>query len=549
MTDETVTWNAPGPGSWERDASHAPPAGTPVFRRIMRTAITNAYREVFADYGAPLDTIQIEMVHGGMYRRLVPLVGASRGDKPPPGPILWAAARLHPKMRARNKIAERVFETKFHLDPLAHWENVERFEWIAANQALQAEDLTAMDDTALADHVDRIAAHLLAGNHRHHILHGTDMGPIGDLLAHAQRWGADLSAVMQLLQGASPATREAGQIGAEIATALREEGVDPSNISDLDEVRAAGPKSAAALAKYLDLYEWRIVSSYDIEGLSVGEMPATVIAVIHAGAHWVEPDDSDVQRRIDELAATIPDDDRELFLDLLDGARRAYGLRDDNGPLTAEWPIGLTRRAYLEAGRRLASTNRASSVARVFELDSDELSAVLRGASSPSSVELDERAAHREWEAQLEPPMMLGEAPGEIDPSVLPYGLRRLTESVVACVALLEKAQGGRPLEGMGIGDRSYTGRARLASKPEEVLGTFEAGDILVAAWTAPTYNSVIASAGAMVVEEGGLLCHAAVIARELGVPAVIGATGALDLIEEGATITVDPVEGVVTVA
>ena len=136
-----------------------------------------------------------------------------------------------------------------------------------------------------------------------------------------------------------------------------------------------------------------------------------------------------------------------------------------------------------------------------------------------------------------------------MDPSAFPYGLRRLTESVLACVALLEKDEGGRPLEGMGIGDATYTGRARLASNPEDVLGTFEAGDVLVAAWTAPTYNSVIASAGAMVVEEGGLLCHAAVIARELGLPAVIGATGALELIEEGATVTVDPVAGTVTLA
>ncbi|MCP5027081.1 MAG: pyruvate kinase, partial [Actinomycetia bacterium] len=135
-----------------------------------------------------------------------------------------------------------------------------------------------------------------------------------------------------------------------------------------------------------------------------------------------------------------------------------------------------------------------------------------------------------------------------LDSSVLPAGLRRVTDAVLACVSMLEKEPGGKPLEGMGIGDRAYTGRARLASQPEDILATFAPGDILVAAWTAPTFNSVIASAGAMVVEEGGLLCHAAVIARELGVPAVIGATGALSMIEEGATVTVDPVAGRVTI-
>jgi pyruvate,water dikinase len=54
--------------------------------------------------------------------------------------------------------------------------------------------------------------------------------------------------------------------------------------------------------------------------------------------------------------------------------------------------------------------------------------------------------------------------------------------------------------------------------------------------------------AGAIVTGEGGLLCHAAVIARELGLPAVIGATDAMDLIPDGATIEVDPEAGTVRV-
>ncbi len=549
MSDTDVTWEAPGPGSWERDVSHAPPAGTPAFRRVMSTVMDDAYSEVFERYGAPLEKISVRMVRGGLYRRVVPLGGENRADKPVPKPVLWAISRLHPGLRRRNKRAVEIFETNAILEPLAVWETKERFEWIERNQALQSEAIEVMSDAELADHVERIEAHLYAGNRRHHVLHGTDMGPIGDMLAHGVRWGLDLQQMMLMLRGASPATREAGEMGARIANALRSEGVDPTAVSTLDEVRAAGPASSASLDAYMALYAWRIVSSYDIEGLAVCEVPATVIAVIHAGAAWVEPDDSAAQDLIQETRRQVPEEDRALFDELLDAARRAYGLRDDNGPLTAEWPIGLTRRAYLEAAGRLVATGLLSLPDRVFELDTDELAAAVRGTSPLTNAEIDERAAQRAWEATLDPPLFLGDPPGEVDPSAFPYGLRRLTESVLACVALMEKDEGGRPLEGMGIGDTSYTGRARLASRPEDVLGTFEAGDVLVASWTAPTYNSVIASAGAMVVGEGGLLCHAAVIARELGVPAVIGATGAMDLIAEGATITVDPVAGSVTVA
>ena len=74
-----------------------------------------------------------------------------------------------------------------------------------------------------------------------------------------------------------------------------------------------------------------------------------------------------------------------------------------------------------------------------------------------------------------------------------------------------------------------------------------EPGDVVVAPYTAPTYNAVLSMAGAIVTEQGGLLCHAAVIARELGLPAVIGAEGAM-AIPDGATVEVDPVGGRVRV-
>jgi pyruvate,water dikinase len=80
----------------------------------------------------------------------------------------------------------------------------------------------------------------------------------------------------------------------------------------------------------------------------------------------------------------------------------------------------------------------------------------------------------------------------------------------------------------------------------DEALASLEPGDVLVAPYTAPTYNAVLAIAGALVVEEGGLLCHAAVIARELGLPAVVGAREAMHRIKDGAVVEVDPARGTV---
>jgi pyruvate,water dikinase len=64
---------------------------------------------------------------------------------------------------------------------------------------------------------------------------------------------------------------------------------------------------------------------------------------------------------------------------------------------------------------------------------------------------------------------------------------------------------------------------------------------------TSPAFNAVLTIAGAVVTAEGGPLSHAAVLARELGIPAVVGAPGALDL-TDGATVIVDPQLGTVRV-
>lgn len=70
----------------------------------------------------------------------------------------------------------------------------------------------------------------------------------------------------------------------------------------------------------------------------------------------------------------------------------------------------------------------------------------------------------------------------------------------------------------------------------------------MVPAFTGPSWNSLLPVVGALVVEEGGPLCHAAIVSREYGIPTVVGVAGATRTIPEGATVEVDPVAGVVRV-
>lgn len=542
------TWEAPGPGSWVCDRSHAPLGPTPLYRRIISVHTAPTYRQVFEDAGAAVGTIDMQFVNGSLYRRLVPLIGAdSDKGKVPPNSVLWLACRLHPELRRREKTATKVMAEKIFLDDIEQWTTTERFEWIEINGQLQAIDPSVLDDGALAAHLRRLDERLVEGWHRHHQLHANDLGPIGDLLAHSKDWGLDLTEVMELLKGASPATAEAGRFGQVVAEALTEAGIDAGSVSSMDELRAV-PAAAAALDEYLDLFGWRLISDYDIEGLTLHELPAAVCAIVRraAGADD-EPDEVDpaVRAAIRERAGNP-----QLFDDLLADARAAYGVRDDNGPLTWAWPAGLTRRAYLEAGKRLLVGGRLNNSDHVFELDIAELAPVLEGSDAPTAEELAERADYRSWERGQSGPDLLGPPPADPDLRPLPPGLRRLMGVTLAAVTLLEPDvdRPEIPLTGLGIGSDPYRGVARVAHDAGEAIADMQPGDILVAAWTAPSFNAVFAIAGGVVIQEGGLLCHAAVMARELGIPAVIGCSEAMTEIASGDEIEVDPEAGTVKI-
>jgi pyruvate,water dikinase len=128
---------------------------------------------------------------------------------------------------------------------------------------------------------------------------------------------------------------------------------------------------------------------------------------------------------------------------------------------------------------------------------------------------------------------------------------KELAELVITIQLVIEQlGMGGERattgLAGAGIGHQPYRGRARRADSPEQALERMEPGDVLVVPFTTPAYNSVLTLAGAVVTADGGPLSHAAVLARELGIPAVVGAPGALSEIADGALIEVDPGRGVV---
>lgn len=102
-------------------------------------------------------------------------------------------------------------------------------------------------------------------------------------------------------------------------------------------------------------------------------------------------------------------------------------------------------------------------------------------------------------------------------------------------------------LTGIAVGDKVATGKVNiLYSLDKRVIDghEFNAGDILVTDMTDPDWEPVMKKAAAIITNKGGRTCHAAIVAREMGVPAIVGCGNATELLQQGQTITASCVEG-----
>ena len=116
-----------------------------------------------------------------------------------------------------------------------------------------------------------------------------------------------------------------------------------------------------------------------------------------------------------------------------------------------------------------------------------------------------------------------------------------------SATTLVEYEIQGKPevrVRGRAVGEKVATGNVRVMRNSAD-LEAFRPGDVLVADTTTPDWGTVMKRAAAIVTNRGGRTCHAAIVARELGIPAVVGAEGATTVLRDGETVTVSCAEGI----
>ena len=482
---ETTTFDPPGPGGWKRLADHFPGALTPEYQRLYAETCPPGMGAYMARYGVLARSLEVAYVHGHLYITPVPLAGPREMRRTPPTVAVWLLARLHPEFRRRTRAARRTLAERPWRTVTTQWFAVERVAWTERNEAMQTADPTAMTFSVLTDHLRACRRLVADGYLRHFELHGDDLLPIGLLLARCSEWGIEPSVAIRALDGASP---------------LSAATVEPA--------------------------PWQLITGYDLDALAWTELADHPPI---AAARDIEPLD------LHPLLATHHYQELD---ELVSDARAAVPLRDDNGALTGAWPMGLLRRAMLEAGRRLGFDEPAVAV----EATVDELADRLGGADGPSNAQLTQRQADRTRRSNLHPPDSLGPdfAIPPLDPLPRPLALM-----AAAQLATADHTFGGTASD--GIGTRKHTGRAIVVDDPAAAMALIEPGDVVITRFTSPSWNSVLVQAGALVTTTGGLVSHAAVIARELDIPAIIGDSTAFDRFTTGTVVTVDPMSATVT--
>jgi phosphoenolpyruvate synthase/pyruvate phosphate dikinase len=318
------------------------------------------------------------------------------------------------------------------------------------------------------------------------------------------------------------------------------QGVEDEDFLDELPKLAGGTEARDAIKAYLDRYGMRCVGEIDITRPRWRERPTTLVPVILDNIKLFEPGAAERRfeqgrqealRKEEDLLSrlrALPDGEEKAdqAKRMIDQVRDFIGYR--------EYPkYGIVSRyfvykqALLEEAERLVRANVLAEKEDIFYLTFQELHDVARTNQVDDRLIQQRKDAFRSYQA-LTPPRVLTS-----DGEAITGAYRR---DDVPAGALI----------GLPVSAGTIEGRARVILDMAEA--DLEAGDILVTAHTDPSWSPLFVAIAGLVTEVGGLMTHGAVIAREYGLPAVVGVVDATRLIPDGQRIRVHGTDGYIEI-
>lgn len=350
-----------------------------------------------------------------------------------------------------------------------------------------------------------------------------------------QGWNDDLYAV----EAGSEAVAAAAMAAPAVAAALRSP--DPQTRDDLLGVEG-GPAFVAHLDAFLAEHGHLGQPCDDLLFPSWMEEPSLFLGELANRVDRATPTAADRRAMLRNEAHTLAARTRERLADrpeTLARFERLLALGRDIGPLTEGHNYWIDRMAQARlrhlstrVGRRLAAEGTIERADDVFFLERADIAAALIAPHDLRDLIAERRASHARQREVL-PPKIVGAASS----STSGTGDRFDGAAIASDVA--------GELRGTGASVGVARGIARVALSPDD-FHRIHPGDIIVCPSSNPSWVPVFAIAGGLVTNTGGVVSHAAVVAREFGLPAVVGVSDATDLITDGQVIEIDGRSGIV---
>lgn len=497
--------------------------------------------EMFEKFGVPLARQDNRRFLGRVYGRSVPLVGTEKDGPAPPPALMRILMSVHPSLRRRLRNARAWNGEEKIAELMDRWEREGRGSIRAETLRLRQRDLSSLTDEGLTDHFDEVIHHLVETARRHFELAFAALliptGRLGMFVEEHLGWPA--GEVIGLVQGYGESSTDHGVAVRALYDALGPGGVERA-ATDLSWLLGR-PETA----EYLEQHGHRVVG--DLSQPTDAEDPGRFVDHLRR-LEGHSDHSADPKRHAQELESRAVERLSEArlvseFQGLLGLARRGRPYNDETELMTLD-VLALVRYAALEGARRLQREGRILHEEDVFYLELDELIGTLR-APSYRLPDIERRRREHRWAEANPAPDYLGPAPAPPPPpSAIPRKARPTIGAVLWAGAALESSPA--PSDERSGGLRGTPGSPGVAAgtvrviRSESDFDRIQAGDIVVCPTTVAAWSPIFGAIAGLVAEHGGPLSHPATLAREYGLPAVLGVAGATDLLEEGTRVRVD---------
>jgi pyruvate,water dikinase len=304
-------------------------------------------------------------------------------------------------------------------------------------------------------------------------------------------------------------------------------------LKDLEQFQE-GRAFLEELQDFIERFDYRCSEEPEISVPRWSETPDFVMSMV---AHYLRSTADPVKKKEEEKRMRIEATDRILIklsksplekLIFKKMLRRVQGDTVTRENLKTTWAKGLSsmRLLYLAIAEKLVDKGTLENRDDIFYLKMTEVSDIIAGTLKREHVKgfLEERKKEETKYRHLDVPMVVVGKPPPV-------------EELKCTVEPKQK------LEGIGCSHGVITGKARVIFDPGE-CSDFEEGEILVAPVTDPGWSPLFVTAGGLVMELGSRTSHGIIIAREYGIPAVVGVRNATKIIKTGQLITVDGNKG-----